>query len=81
MQFADSEATIQFRAIAGNGSMWITVMPTPTNHSPEEIADAYREVGVEMAKLIAESWGYVHGSPSVPPRSCVMSSLAVCPKR
>jgi hypothetical protein len=58
MQFTDSEATIQFKGIARNGSMWITVMPTPTNHSPEEIADAYREAGVEMAELMAEGWGY-----------------------
>jgi hypothetical protein len=58
MRWAGSEATVQFKGIMRNGSMWITVIPTPMNHSPEEIADAYREAGVEMARLLAASSGY-----------------------
>ena len=61
MRFPDSEATVQMKGIMRNGSMWIIVIPTPMNHSPEEIADAYGEAGVEMAKLMAEGNGYGGG--------------------
>ena len=61
MRFPDSQATVQMKGIMRNGSMWIIVIPTPRNHSPEEIADAYGDAGVEMAKLMAEGNGYGGG--------------------
>ena len=62
MRFArQRKPPIQMKGIMRNGSMWIIVIPTPRNHSPEEIADAYGDAGVEMAKLMAEGNGYGGG--------------------
>lgn len=58
MRFSDSQATIQLKGIMRNGSLWLVVVPTPRNRSTEEIADAYREAGIDLARALEAGYGY-----------------------
>lgn len=75
MRFPDSQATIQMQGIMRNGSLWLVVVPTPRNRSPEEVADAYREAGVGIARALAAGYGsgteLEFGSPKVVQRRTI----------